>query len=100
MASLIPDTIQHAVHKTIMGSQGDKIADLNKDTVEPTEHTRITSDYGVKQSNTDHWLSVTNGEHTGPSLLEDAFGREKVSPYSIFTTCDMGGHVMCMTDTT
>lgn len=79
MASLIPDTVQHVLQKNIMGSQGDKIADLQKDTIEPTKDTRITSDYGVKESNTDHWLSVTNGKHTGPSLLEDSFGREKVS---------------------
>ncbi|KUI55594.1 Catalase-1 [Cytospora mali] len=61
-----------------MGSQGDKIADLQKDTVQPSEDTRITSDYGVKQNNTDHWLSVTNEDHTGPALLEDPFGREKI----------------------
>ncbi|ROV99031.1 hypothetical protein VMCG_06679 [Cytospora schulzeri] len=61
-----------------MGSQGDKIADLQKDTVEPTENTRITSDYGVKQSNTDHWLSVSSEDRQGPALLEDPFGREKI----------------------
>lgn len=78
MASIIPDAL-HAAQKTIMGSQGDKIADLSKDTIEPTKDTRITSDYGVRETNTDHWLSVTNDQHTGPALLEDTFGREKVS---------------------
>lgn len=39
---------------------------------------RITSDYGAKQTNTDDWLTVGNDDQTGPSLLEDHFGREKV----------------------
>lgn len=78
MASIIPETI-HAVKQTIMGSQGDKIADLSRDTIEPTKDGRFTSDFGVKENNTDHWLSVTNSEHTGPALLEDHFAREKVS---------------------
>lgn len=78
MASLISETL-HSAQKTIMGSHGDKIADLERNTIEPSTETRITSDYGVKESNTDHWLSVTNAEHTGPSLLQDPFGREKVN---------------------
>ena len=77
MASIIPDTVKKA-QQIIMGSQGDKLADLQASTKEPTKDTRITSDYGVKQENTDHWLSITNEDHTGPSLLEDPFGREKV----------------------
>ena len=76
-SSIIPEAINTA-KKIVMGSQGDKLADLQKDTIQQTDKTRITSDYGVKQSNTDHWLSVTNEDHTGPSLLEDPFGREKV----------------------
>jgi catalase len=45
---------------------------------------RITSDWGVKQSNTDDWLKVTSDGQQGPMLLEDGFGREKVwwPPYS------------------
>ena len=39
---------------------------------------KIHSDYGVKQSNTDDWLRVATEDQTGPSLLEDNFGREKV----------------------
>ncbi|EON98254.1 putative catalase 1 protein [Phaeoacremonium minimum UCRPA7] len=77
MASIIPDTVKKA-QQIIMGSQGDKLADLQASTKEPTKDTRITSDYGVKQENTDHWLSITNEDHTGPSLLEDPFGREKI----------------------
>lgn len=78
MASLIPEAI-HTAKQVVMGSQGDKIADLQKDTVEPTKDTLLTSDYGVKQSNTDDWLSVATEDRQGPALLEDPFGREKVS---------------------
>lgn len=39
---------------------------------------RITTDYGVKQSNTDDWLRVATEDKTGPSLLEDHAGREKI----------------------
>lgn len=63
-----------------MGSKGDKLADLARDTREPTDTDRLTSDWGVKQSNTDDWLRVVNNDHTGPSLLEDPFAREKVFP--------------------
>lgn len=80
MASLIPEAIQTA-KQIVMSSQGDKIADLQKDTVEPTQDTRLTSDYGVKQNNTDHWLSVATEDRQGPALLEDPFGREKVSSF-------------------
>ena len=61
-----------------MGSQGEKLADLAKDTKVPTDKDRITSDAGVKESNTDDWLKVVNDNHTGPQLLEDTFAREKV----------------------
>lgn len=78
MAPIISDTI-HAAKQVVMGSNGDKFADLAQNTIEPTKNTKLTSDWGVKQNNTDHWLSVTNDKHTGPALLEDTFGREKVS---------------------
>lgn len=84
MASIVPDALNQkmqAVKQTVMGSHGDKIADLNKETFEPTTSSHWTSDYGVKgpTEGVDHWLSVSNDKHTGPSLLEDTFGREKVS---------------------
>ncbi|KAF3769698.1 hypothetical protein M406DRAFT_105038 [Cryphonectria parasitica EP155] len=78
MASLIPDSLQQAAQKVIMGSNGDKIADLGKNTIEPGKDTHLTSDWGVKQPNADHWLSISNDQHTGPSLLEDPFSREKI----------------------
>lgn len=84
MASIVPNALNdkiHAVKQIFMGSHGDKLADLSKDTLEPSSSTHFTSDYGVKgpTQGHDHWLSVTNDKHTGPSLLEDTFGREKVS---------------------
>ena len=61
-----------------MGGPDAKLASMQHDIVEPTANDRITSDYGVKQNNTDDWLKVVNGNHTGPHLVEDAFAREKV----------------------
>jgi catalase len=59
--------------------QNQKVAALAADTKDVHEKShRITSDYGVKQSNTDHWLSVSSEDKSGPMLLEDAFAREKV----------------------
>lgn len=41
----------------------------------------ITTDYGVKQSNTDDWLKVATEDKTGPMLLEDHAAREKVGSF-------------------
>jgi catalase len=68
-----------------MGSKGDKLADMARDVSEPTDKDRLTSDFGVRQSNTDDWLRVANNDHTGPSLLEDPFAREKVSKQRNFS---------------
>ena len=67
-----------------MGSSDAKIADLQSDIRTPSEKDRITSDYGVRQSNTDDWLKVVSEDHTGPMLLEDPFGREKVNDLARF----------------
>jgi hypothetical protein len=42
---------------------------------------RITTDYGVKQTNTDDSLRVASADKTGPVLLEDHAGREKISRF-------------------
>lgn len=55
-----------------------KAQQIEANAAEPSQQSRITSDFGTKQSNTDDWLRVANGDKTGPMLLEDAFGREKV----------------------
>ena len=65
--------------KSMTGAQNKKVAQLSADTkdVHDGSH-RITSDYGVKQNDTDHWLAVVSDDKQGPQLLEDPFGREKV----------------------
>jgi len=61
------------------GSAGDKISDLQRNMRSDDDNkARMTSDFGVRQYNTDDWLKVVNEDQTGPALLEDAFGREKV----------------------
>lgn len=61
-----------------MGSSGAKIDQLAENMSQPTKDTRITSDFGTKQTNTDDWLRVNREDQIGPSLLEDTFAREKV----------------------
>lgn len=69
-----------AITATELSSDSDnkKIDDLEKDTVLPTDQDRITSEFGVRQANTDNWLSASTADKKGPALLEDQFAREKV----------------------
>ncbi|EPS30756.1 hypothetical protein PDE_05708 [Penicillium oxalicum 114-2] len=55
-----------------------KVKDLQKDTYELNDKQHMTTDYGVKISDPDHWLRVVNEKQTGPMLLEDQIGREKI----------------------
>lgn len=55
-----------------------KADQLKASMVQPTQNDRITADFGTKQSNTDDWLRISTKDETGPMLLEDTFGREKV----------------------
>jgi catalase len=65
--------------KDMAGAQNKKIADLSSDMKDVHDKSwKMTSDFGVKQNNTDHWLGVVSEDKTGPMLLEDPFGREKV----------------------
>ena len=76
MPQIIPESIKQAV----MGDpNGAKVTQLAAHTVEPTRDTRITTDFGTKQSNTDNWLRVNSNDQIGPMLLEDHFSREKVN---------------------
>lgn len=61
-----------------MGHKGAKTDQLAAYTVEPTKDSRITSDFGTKQTNTDDWLRINSRDQIGPMLLEDPFGREKI----------------------
>lgn len=66
-----------------------KFRDMAKDTVELNREQHMTTDYGIKISDPDHWLRVGNSKHTGPSLLEDQIGREKVCSISC---CVLSNH--------
>ena len=66
--------------KEMTSAKNTKIVQLAADTKDVNDKSwRITSDYGVKQNNTDEWLKVASDAQQGPQLLEDHFGREKVS---------------------
>ncbi|KAI9044243.1 catalase-domain-containing protein [Aspergillus affinis] len=52
--------------------------DLERDTVELSGVQHMTTDFGVKISDPDHWLRVGDAKHNGPPLLEDSLAREKV----------------------
>lgn len=66
-----------------MASQDSKVKDLAQDMSEPDKNDRLTTDYGVKQTTADDWLKVVSEDKTGPMLLEDPFGRERVSDTDI-----------------
>lgn len=78
MASSILGNVSEKV-KNMAGEQNKKIAQLSANTKDVNDDShRITSDYGVKQNDTDHWLAAVSEDKQGPQLLEDPFGREKV----------------------
>lgn len=78
MASQILGNISDKA-KAMAGGENKKVAQLAADTKDVHDSSyRITSDYGVKQNDTDHWLSASTEDKQGPQLLEDPFGREKV----------------------
>jgi catalase len=77
MASAIGNMADKA--KELAGAKTGKMAQLASVTQDVhNDKWRITSDFGVKQNNTDAWLSVATDDQKGPQLLEDNFGREKV----------------------
>ena len=78
MASAILGNVAEKA-KALTGEKSQKVADLAVDTKDVHDKNwRITSDAGVKQSNTDDWLTVSTEDRNGPQLLEDHFAREKV----------------------
>ncbi|KAF8446207.1 catalase-like domain-containing protein [Boletus edulis BED1] len=59
----------------------EKVADLQRDIQTPQARDHLTTDHGVKVSDTDNWLKVIGtgpGKYNGPMLLEDQIGREKI----------------------
>ncbi|KAJ5892869.1 hypothetical protein N7504_009560 [Penicillium tannophilum] len=55
-----------------------KFSDMEKDTVDVFAKQHMTTDYGIKISDPDHWLRTVSDKNTGPSLLEDQIAREKI----------------------
>lgn len=79
MASKISSGLEKLQQQFDGSLEGQKVADLARDTVDYHDpQNRITTDFGVKQNNTDDWLKVATEDHTGPQLLEDHMGREKI----------------------
>lgn len=80
MQSVLGGTVQKA-GEAISGaiSSNKKTADMKKDLRPVTSSDFLTSDFGVKQTSHDNWLSASTGEKQGPALLEDNFAREKVN---------------------
>ena len=80
MASSLASGLQKVVNMDGAASNNPKLAQLSQDTVnyDASQNARLTTDFGTKVNNTDHWLSVSTEDHYGPSLLEDGHGREKV----------------------
>ncbi|RDW88620.1 catalase-1 [Coleophoma cylindrospora] len=82
MQSVMKGTVEKA-GEAISGimSSNKKTADMKMNIVEPTSSTPLTSDFGVKQHDTDNWLSASTGDRQGPALLEDNFAREKIMKF-------------------
>lgn len=75
-------TISNGLQKVMNGaaSQNPKLADISTDIKESHDsNARLTTDWGSKVSDTDHWLTVSTEDQYGPALLEDGHAREKVS---------------------
>jgi len=68
------------------GTESDKIKDLHRDMIDVHSSRSMTTDFGQKVSNTDHWLKVATEKYTGPHLLEDQQAREKASSADLSTS--------------
>lgn len=71
------EKVSEAVSATMASNK--KVDALKRENFrEVSDNTPLTNDHGVKQANTDIWLSASVDERKGPQLLEDNFAREKV----------------------
>lgn len=75
LQSVLGETV-HAAKDALAGNK--KVANIRGDVVEQTDKMKLTSDFGVKEPDTDNWLSASTNGRQGPLLLEDNFAREKV----------------------
>lgn len=81
MASkFIPATLKKA-ENMMTTERGSKAAQFERDAVTPTPDDRMTTDFGVRQGNTDDTLAIIGENGVGPQLLEDNFAREKISRF-------------------
>ncbi|KAG1757287.1 catalase-like domain-containing protein [Suillus lakei] len=74
-------SIGQSVEKVIITmTSTEKVVDLQRDIQEPRANQPLTTDHGVKVADTDNWLKIVDedGSYSGPSLLEDQIGREKI----------------------
>ncbi|KAF8810089.1 catalase [Phlegmacium glaucopus] len=71
--SSIKDSIKQA-----FSTETEKVKALEACTIDTSGDQVLTSDHGVKMSDTDNWLKISDGSTNGPSLLEDQFAREKI----------------------
>jgi catalase len=78
MAPTLPPNPLEKVQQMISIHKDDKTSQLSEQTVVPDKSSRITSDFGVRQNNTDDWLKIVSPDQQGPMLLEDSFAREKI----------------------
>ncbi|KAH0293624.1 catalase [Aureobasidium namibiae CBS 147.97] len=77
MAPGITETVKEAI--TGSPAENAKVAAMSDNIKNYMDsNNRITTDYGVKQTNTDDSLRVASADKTGPVLLEDHAGREKI----------------------
>lgn len=82
MQTEMASTLSSGLQKVMDGAafQNPKLADISKDTKDSHDsNARLTTDWGSKVSDTDHWLTVSTEDQYGPALLEDGHAREKVS---------------------
>lgn len=64
-----------------MLATNEKILDMYPNTVNTHQTSKtMTTDFGTKINDADHWLKIVGNKGHGPSLLEDQIARERASP--------------------
>lgn len=71
---------ESATHKVNeIATTNQKTLDMYPNTVNVHQDTKtMTTDFGTKINDADHWLKITGAKGPGPSLLEDQIARERV----------------------
>lgn len=72
---------ESATHKASeVATTNEKILDMCPNIVNVHQDKTMTTDFGIKINDADHWLKIVGKSGHGPSLLEDQIARERVSP--------------------